>query len=52
MKTVYEKPEINRLLLEACDVIVSSGLGLKTNNTYDTTTSDGNNVGYWGRLWD
>ncbi len=48
MKTKYEAPEMNLMLVDVADVIATSGL--KKNDTYDTTTNyDG--TGDWGSLW-
>ena len=50
MKTKYEAPEMNLLLLDVADVITTSGAGLNKNETYDTTT-DYDGTTNWGGLW-
>jgi len=50
MKTKYETPEMNLLLLDVQDVIVTStSTGLKKNDIYDTTSDV--TTGTWGSLW-
>ena len=49
MKTKYEAPEMSLMLVDVADVIATSGL--KTNDTYDTTSGSNGTPGDWGALW-